>query len=1178
MNKKNIEAIYPLSGSQQGMLFESLYAPDSGIYIEQFACKLQGKVNISAFHKAWQGIIERHPILRTAFVWKDQDEALQVVLRQVEVPIEQQNWRSLELSAQQQQLEAYLNSDRTRSFNLSKPPLMRVALLRTENDTYQFIWTRHHILMDGWCGPMIFNELLLLYQAFSKGEDIQLAKTCTYRDYINWLKKQDRSQAEAFWRQTLQGFTKPTPLGITVTSNHPANSSERYGKVEAEFSAAALQQLQSILKTHRLTLNTLVQGVWALLLSRYSNQEDILFGITVSGRPADLSGIESAIGLFINTLPLRVKITRQTLVWDWLQTIQTYNLEMRDYEYIPSGQVHQWSEVPGALPLYESILVFENYPVNSSGLETSDFNIDIQDVSTNGAQTHYALTLLAAADSELSFKLVYDARRFESVDTAKILEHLIALLTTLVNQPELKLGTLLDQIPATEIPQVKLLIEENPQQQQLIAARTPIEEVLVGIWTQILGIEQISTTDNFFELGGHSLLATQVMSRIRNSFKLELPLRCIFETSTIAGLAQQIETAMNQGQVVPPIVPVSRDGELPLSFAQERLWFIDQLDSNSALYNTPTTVLVKGELNIAALEQSLNEIVKRHESLRTNFKSIDGLPIQKIASTLTLSIPIIDLQHLPENERQIEALRLAAAEAESSFNLAQDPLLRVTLLRLAEQEHIVLFITHHIISDAWSMGVLVRELTTLYAAITRGDETIFLPPLPIQYADFAVWQRNWLQGEVLEEQLNYWKQQLGGKLPIIKFPEISPSKPLTNNSSASESFILSPRLSTAIASLSRQENATLFMTLLATLNVVLYRYTGADDIVIGTDVANRNRSEIEDLIGFFINILVLRTDLSSNPTFRELLHQVREKTLGAYAHQDLPFSKLVEALQPERKLSQTPLFQVLFVMQNAPVSPVELPGLTLELLEVENSVSRFDLVLFMQETEAGIIGTWKYNTSLFNSGTITKISKYFETLLGNIIAQPNAKINSLEIMTPEEKQQQVLEKTKRQSRNFQKFKKVKPEAVNFTPTQLVKTDYFQPEYTLPLVCQPNTYDLDFIDWAKNNRQFIETNLLKHGAILFRGFNTYSVPDFENFAEAVCPELFGEYGDLPREGNGGKVYGSTPYPADKAIFFHNESSHMHRYPMKIWFYCVHPSQERGETPTGLTQVSQESDGA
>ncbi|MBD0265059.1 MAG: TauD/TfdA family dioxygenase, partial [Tolypothrix sp. Co-bin9] len=550
--------------------------------------------------------------------------------------------------------------------------------------------------------------------------------------------------------------------------------------------------------------------------------------------------------------------------------------------------------------------------------------------------------------------------------------------------------------------------------------------------------------------------------------------------------------------------------------------------------------------------------------LRTSFVAVEGQPMQAIVPNLDLSLPIVDLQALEALEQATQVQKLAIEEELTPFDLTCCPLLRVKLLRLHETEHILLLTMHHIISDGWSMGVLVQELVTLYEAFSNGKPNP-LPPLPIQYADFAVWQRQLLQGEVLESQLTYWKKQLlGGNLPTLKLPIQRPQPANPTFKGASYSFELSRDLSQQILELSRQENVTVFMTLLAGLQTLLYRYTNLDDIVVGTDIANRTQSKTELLIGFFINLLVLRTDMRGNPSFRELLQRVREVTLQAYAHQDLPFDKLVEELKTERNLQQTPLFQVLFVLQNTPTSEIELTDLKVHPLEIEHGQSKFDLALFAVEIEQKIAFNWSYKTDLFDESAITRLSTHFETLLTNILAQPDAKINSLEMLTPEEKQQQINEKTKRQSVNFQKFKAIKPKAISLTQEQLVKTGYLQTG-EIPLVCQPNVSDLDVIDWAKSNQEFIDTNLLKHGAILFRGFNTNSVTDFENFAQAICPELFGEYGDLPREGLGGKVYGSTPYPADKAILFHNESSHMHRWPMKIWFYCVQPAQERGETP-------------
>ncbi|MBG1243498.1 non-ribosomal peptide synthetase [Nostoc sp. NZL] len=707
-----------------------------------------------------------------------------------------------------------------------------------------------------------------------------------------------------------------------------------------------------------------------------------------------------------------------------------------------------------------------------------------------------------------------------------------------------------------------------------VAPRTPIEEVIAGIWTQVLGLEKVGSNDNFFELGGHSLLATQVISRLRDAFQVELPLRYLFESPTIAELAQSIEELMKAGQGLKelPIQPCSRQTNLPLSFAQQRLWFIDQLEPGSSLYNDTIAVRLTGRLNIAALAQSLNEIVQRHEALRTAFTTVDGQPVQVITPVLRLSLPIVDLrsrsvsfrESLPSNTQQIEIEHFATEELQRPFNLAEGPLLRVMLLELDKDEHVLLFTIHHIVSDAWSLGLLVQEAATLYEAFNRGQSSP-LPELPIQYADFAYWQQQWLVGEVLEKQLSYWQRHLSGAPNMLKLPMARPRPTVQTFGVGSTNFVIPKALTEEIKTLSRQEGVTLFMILLATLQTLLSRYTHQEDIVVGTDVANRNRSNTEQLIGFFVNLLVLRTDLSGNPSFRELLGRVREVALGAYAHQDLPFAKLVDALQPERKLGHTPLFQILFVLQNTPNPTVELSELTLTPMEINTGMARFDLALFVTETEQGLIGTWKYSTDLFDADSITRMSGHFETLLKNIVAQPDTRINSLEMLTEPEKKHQSLEQKQRQAAKLSKFKTVKPKAVSLPSGELIKTDFLQPENTLPLVIQPDAADIELADWAKSHRDFIETQLLKHGAILFRNFNINSVSEFENVAGAICPNLFGEYGDLPREGVGGKVYGSTPYPNDKAILFHNESSHLQQWPMKIWFFCVQPAQLGGETP-------------
>lgn len=343
------------------------------------------------------------------------------------------------------------------------------------------------------------------------------------------------------------------------------------------------------------------------------------------------------------------------------------------------------------------------------------------------------------------------------------------------------------------------------------------------------------------------------------------------------------------------------------------------------------------------------------------------------------------------------------------------------------------------------------------------------------------------------------------------------------------------------------------------------RYSGQEDITVGTDVSNRNRAETEGLIGFFLNHLVLRTDLSGNPTFRELLGRVREVALQAYAHQDVSFHKLVEALKPERSQSHTPLFQILFVLQNAPAEPLSLIGLTLSQVDFDRQMSKFDLALFIEETELGLVGNWVYRTDLFEAATVTRMTRHFETLLESIVAQPDARLSALDMLTESEKRQQAVETKEREESQIRKLKSARRKTVNLSQVNPVKTTYLRPEEPLPFVVQPNINDLDLADWAKSSREFLEAELQKHGAILFRGFDINAVSEFERLAFAICPELFGEYGDLPREDVGGKVYGSTPYPADRAILFHNESSHLHRWPMKIWFHCVTAAQQGGETP-------------
>lgn len=569
-------------------------------------------------------------------------------------------------------------------------------------------------------------------------------------------------------------------------------------------------------------------------------------------------------------------------------------------------------------------------------------------------------------------------------------------------------------------------------EEEFAAPRTEIEQTIAASWQKLLNVEEIGIYDNFFELGGHSLLATQAISRLRETFKVELGLRRLFESPTVASLARSLESAIRDGQGLPspPITRVSRDMDLPLSFGQQRLWFLEKLSSSNSPYKIIEALRLEGPLNIALLENSINEIVKRHESLRTTFPMVNGKPVQAIAPSLTLTIHVIEVQGATESERRSAALQLMIEQSRLPFDLAEGPLLRINLLRIDEEDHIALVVMHHIISDAWSIAVLVREMVALYKASLEG-QSIHLSELPIQYADFAHWQRSWLDGEVLERYVDHWKQKLSGLPPLLELPADHSRPSVQTFRGTQQSFLLPKALSDSFKSLSEKEGVTLFMGLLSAFKSLLHYYTERDDMVVGVDVANRTRSETEGLIGFFVNQLVLRTDLSHDPTFKELLNRVRDVALEAYAYQDLPFDKLVEALNPQRDLSRNPLFQIMFGLQNVPMSALELPGVQLSGVELPVTEAVFDLTLYMADTADGLVGSLRYNADLFEATTISKMAKLFEALLENVVATPDITLSELEAaLSLFEKQNKIEQQKQAEAVSFRKLKSIKRKVVN----------------------------------------------------------------------------------------------------------------------------------------------------
>ncbi|MDZ7399742.1 MAG: amino acid adenylation domain-containing protein [candidate division KSB1 bacterium] len=1391
--------------------------------------------------------------------------------------------------------------------------------MRLSDQTYQFVWNHHHLLLDGWSMPIVIQEVFACYEALRQGKPIQLPPVRPYRDYINWLQKQDQAAAEKYWRNELKGFTAPTPLISDPALDGKLIPEKDYDDRKLYLPEEATAKLEALARKHQLTLNTIVQGAWAILLSRYSHEQDVLFGATVSGRPAELDGVDRMVGLFINTLPVRVQVDEEQSLVPWLKQLQQKQFEQREFEYCSLADIQGWSEVPRDTPLFHSILVFENYPVNDT-LQRQNTSLKASNVRSF-EKTNYPITLVASPGKRFFLQIAYDTHRFSDATIWRMLNHLAVLLagfvehengaiknlslltedeqrqllvewnntsgdypselcvhevfeaqvektpeaialafegetmsyralnaranqlarflqksgvgqeglvgicmerslemivamlgvlkaggayvpmdpnypsdrieymltdsgvailltqqllkpnlpqtgatmicldadwetiarestknlgrtttpenlayliytsgstgrpkgtmlnhrglvnfcqahaevmkaepnrrllqfasisfdasvaeiytallsgatlqlakqetlmsavdltrlldengvtsislppsmltvmspegldslavvlsageactTDIINQwskgrrvvngygpteitigaswsvfenlaedvksvhigrpilnkqiylldehlrpvpigvagelcvggiglargylhrpdltaekfipnpfsaaagerlyrtgdlaryrpdgnieflgridhqvkirgfrielgeieaalqghPAVKMAAVLaredqagekklvayfvadpkaaeptandlyaylkERLPDYMVPAIFMKLDEMPLTpngkinrkvlpapdqgrpelgRAYIAPRTQTEELVAGIMAQVLAVERVGVQDNFFELGGHSLLGVRVQSRIRDAFGIELPLRHLFESPTVEALARIIdrERLSAQGLEAPPIQRIPRDQDLPLSFAQQRLWFLDQLEPNSPFYNIPSAMRLSGHLNKEALKRSIAEIVRRHETLRTTFKAVKGKPYQVIAEDFSVTINEIDLSHLPEAEQETKVQQLATEEAQRPFDLVSGPLFRVTLISLKPDDHVVLFTLHHIISDGWSMGVLVKEVAELYQAFAEGKESP-LPELPIQYADFAHWQKNWLSGEVLEKQLAYWKEKLAGSPPVIELPTDRPRPAVQSFKGSMISKRYSGELLQSLKAFCQKENVTLFMTLLAAFKTLLYRYSGQSDINVGTPHANRNRSELEGLIGFFVNTLVLRTDLSGDPNFKELVKRVRETALGAYAHQDLPFETLVEALQPQRDLSHTPLFQVMFVLQNAPAEKIELPGLTISPVPFESGTAKFDLSLVIFEEENGFTASFEYNSDLFDRSTIERMMEHFGIVLENVMADPEQKVSAVPIMSQAELNEMLYQWNKTQA-------------------------------------------------------------------------------------------------------------------------------------------------------------------
>ncbi|MFI7633173.1 amino acid adenylation domain-containing protein [Nonomuraea sp. NPDC049400] len=709
----------------------------------------------------------------------------------------------------------------------------------------------------------------------------------------------------------------------------------------------------------------------------------------------------------------------------------------------------------------------------------------------------------------------------------------------------------------------------NAPVEAYVAPRSATEQVVARVFAETLGLDRVGADGDFFRLGGHSLLATKVVYEIGEALGVKVPLRSIFEHRTVAALALALRDEGDEHDDG----PIPRQPELPdypVSFPQRRLWLADALGDHGN--NVQVVARVKGEVELGLLRRALDLLVARHEALRTTYVVSGGEPVQRIHEAEPCDLSVVDLTRADDVDKRVR--RLVLADAKTRFDLTRLPLFTARLMRTAPKESVLLLTLHHIVIDEWSVGVLLRELVLLYDGLVRDDAST-LPDMPVRYRDFAAWQRERLSGERIEPLAGYWRRKLAGARLDLALPTDNspPAEPTLRGGRVSAP--LPGKLTARLTRLAEERGATPFMVLLAAFKTLLFQHSGQDDIVVGSPIAGRTRREIEPVVGFFANILVLRTSLAGDPRFEELLDRVKESALGAYGHQDMPFETLVEMLRPDRVAHRIPVARIWFVLHNAPMPAFEAPGIALALEERPSDTAQFDLNMALTQTDGGLVAALEYSSDLFHRATVERLFRAYREVLERVADDPGIRLSELcgHLAAGVGKERlMALERQERSSgKSFSAFRAAKVEPIRVARDALVRMEPLRPGSSQPLVIRPGDGGVALDEWVEGNRDLIAERLRTVGAILFRGFAVESAEDFEKVVRAFSPDLLDYYErSTPRNEVGGKIYTSTEFPPDRFIPLHSESAYSSFWPRTLWFCCLQPPEEGGATPIADTR--------
>lgn len=989
--QQKVDRVCQLPPLQHGVLYESLRRAGSAKMIYQAHIELAGPIQPAVLRESWLATMRRHPALRNSFHYDKLDVPVQVTHRQAEPSWRVLDWRECTAETQQQRLADLLAEDRSTPFDLTKPPLLRLALIRVSENKSWLIWTLHPLLVDGWSFYLVLADVFQCYEDLAAGREPAPSTARPYWEYVSWLQRKDIDGAEQFWRDRLADLPEPLPLGDRVAAKTDAPHREIPVVVSPELAAKLLQ----LTRRCRVTLGTVVHAAWAIMLSRCTRRDDVTFGGIISGRDPSFDGVDEVVGVFMNNQPVRTRFHAAQSLPDWLTEFQKHLVDARQYAHVPLSTVQQCSGLPHDVPLLESIVDFCNYPLQDNWEDAG--SVAVATVTLLESPPYPLALVGVGGDHGWRLIISYDPDKFTDTTASDMADLVTSILDAMATRPEQTVATL-PQWTGAGMPAATSIADPVPtaEASPVDRATEPLLDLMAAVWRQALQLpatHALHPTCDFFDNGGTSLSAIRLISRVRSALDVDFTVTDLFADATLAGTTRAVEallTGSRTANLREPIPRADRGLVAPPSFAQERLWFIDQLDEKASANNLVLTGRFAMDIDADAMRTALAGLITRHEALRTCLRARDGVVTQVIRADAELPMAFDDLSAmtLPAAVRQAQSM--VEQDAAHRFDLASDIPIRARLIRLAPQDTVLGISIHHIAYDAWSGEVLINDLAELYEAAYAGKRPE-LPPLPIQYADFSTWQREQHTGERYQQLIGYWQEQLAGIPDELRLGSPRPQLERTGGADAVET-ILPPHTAEAVHRLCTAEAATPFMVCLAAFGVLLSRHIGHEDVVIGTPVDDRDHPDLEPLVGLFVNTQVLRLPLAGAVTFRDLLARVREVCIGALAHRGLPFGTLVKAVSPHRVADRMPLVQVSFVLHAGQARPMRLAGTTAAEFPVRQEVPRFELTAELYEAPDGLGCNFHFAEDVYRRDFVERLVEEYADLLQLLITEPDQQI------------------------------------------------------------------------------------------------------------------------------------------------------------------------------------------